>query len=286
MSGGILCWGLSGDEPIEAVMGALRARRIAHDFVDQRVLEHLGFDAEAFESIGAAYVRPRFLRQTSREGHITERKLYAWAEMAAAFVVNRPSASASNDSKPYQAERILEHGFAVPPTLTTTTPEIAREFAARHGQVVCKAVGRSRDAVTRLDADDLECLDAIQQCPTQLQAYVPGVDWRVHVIGDEVHACEIRTTVDDYRLAMEQGASLDAKAASLPEAVASRCRVLMRGLGLTLAGIDLRLSTDGEWYCFEVNPSPAFTFFESLTGQPIAAAIADLLIDAARRHPA
>jgi glutathione synthase/RimK-type ligase-like ATP-grasp enzyme len=286
MSGGILLWGLSGDEPIEALIGELCARRIAHDFIDQRALEDLGFDVEALESVGAAYVRPRELRQGSRDAHTMQRQLYAWAEMSPAFVVNRPSASASNDSKPYQAERILEHGFAVPATLTTTTPESAREFAARHGQVVCKAAGRSRNAVRRLDVADLERLDEIERCPTQLQAYIPGIDWRVHVIGEEVHACEIRCALDDYRFAAEQGASLDAKAASLPEAVASRCRALTRGLGLKLAGIDLRLSPQGEWYCFEVNPSPAYTYFEALTGQPLAAAIADLLVDAARQHVA
>ena len=31
---------------------------------------------------------------------------------------------------------------------------------------------------------------------------------------------------------------------------------------------------------FEVNPSPGFTYYETNTGQPIAAAIASLLVDA------
>jgi D-alanine-D-alanine ligase-like ATP-grasp enzyme len=34
---------------------------------------------------------------------------------------------------------------------------------------------------------------------------------------------------------------------------------------------------DGRWYCFEVNPSPGFSYFENLTGQPIAKAIATYL---------
>lgn len=34
------------------------------------------------------------------------------------------------------------------------------------------------------------------------------------------------------------------------------------------------LADDGGVYCFEVNRSPAFTYFESHTGQPIARAIA------------
>jgi glutathione synthase/RimK-type ligase-like ATP-grasp enzyme len=46
---------------------------------------------------------------------------------------------------------------------------------------------------------------------------------------------------------------------------------------LPVAGIDLRRTPEGEWYCFEVNPSPAFTYYESRTGQPIGRAIAKLL---------
>jgi hypothetical protein len=58
-----------------------------------------------------------------------------------------------------------------------------------------------------------------------------------------------------------------------------RCRAMVREMGLLVAGIDLRRSPDGAWYCFEVNPSPGFTFFEAGTGQPIADMIARLLIE-------
>ncbi|MFC7543867.1 hypothetical protein ACFQU2_36610 [Siccirubricoccus deserti] len=47
-----------------------------------------------------------------------------------------------------------------------------------------------------------------------------------------------------------------------------------------MAGIDLKRRRDGSWVCFEVNPSPGFSWFEAATGQPIAAAIAALLASA------
>jgi len=34
---------------------------------------------------------------------------------------------------------------------------------------------------------------------------------------------------------------------------------------------------DGEWYCFEINPSPGFIYYERHSGLPISAALADLL---------
>ena len=49
---------------------------------------------------------------------------------------------------------------------------------------------------------------------------------------------------------------------------------------LSVAGIDLRKTPEGEWVCFEVNTSPAFTYYEEATHQPIARAIARLLAEA------
>jgi len=60
--------------------------------------------------------------------------------------------------------------------------------------------------------------------------------------------------------------------------VANMCRQLSVSLGLRVAGIDLRRTPDGRWYCFEANPSPGFTFYAAQTMQPIGAAIASLLV--------
>jgi hypothetical protein len=40
------------------------------------------------------------------------------------------------------------------------------------------------------------------------------------------------------------------------------------------------LADDGGVYCFEVNPSPAYSYFQAHTHQPIAAAVARLLVGA------
>jgi len=55
---------------------------------------------------------------------------------------------------------------------------------------------------------------------------------------------------------------------------------LAAGLGLPVAGIDLRRTPSGRWYCFEVNPSPGFSYYEHATGQPLALSIARLLMQA------
>jgi glutathione synthase/RimK-type ligase-like ATP-grasp enzyme len=55
------------------------------------------------------------------------------------------------------------------------------------------------------------------------------------------------------------------------------CVKLSAGLGLAFAGIDLKVTQDKRVYCFEVNPSPAFSYYEANTGQPIARAVAAYL---------
>lgn len=63
----------------------------------------------------------------------------------------------------------------------------------------------------------------------------------------------------------------------LPAPIAERCIRLTKQLNLPLAGIDLFESQTGRYYCFEVNPSPGFSYFEEHTGQRISLAIADYL---------
>jgi glutathione synthase/RimK-type ligase-like ATP-grasp enzyme len=304
MSGAVLLWGVSGDPPLMAVIGELEARAVPHHLLDQRLMHQAQLDFAAdgvtgrlsigdgeieLAAIAALYARPNDLfavmrrsselagdLDTQMAARATERRLYAWAEMTPARVVNRPSAASANDSKPCQLEQIHAAGFAVPPTLVTTSPRAAREFVAQHGQVVCKSAGRTRTIVSRLEGGDLERLDAVTHCPTLFQAYVAGRDWRVHCIGAAVHACEIHCDADDYRIAPEQGVALEIVPAELPGHIAASCRALTRRLGLELAGIDLRRSGNA-WYCFEVNPSPLFTYFEQVSGQPLTAAVADLL---------
>ncbi len=50
--------------------------------------------------------------------------------------------------------------------------------------------------------------------------------------------------------------------------------MLMRRLGLEYGAIDLRLTPDGEYVFFEVNPAGQFLFVEHACGLPISAALA------------
>ena len=67
------------------------------------------------------------------------------------------------------------------------------------------------------------------------------------------------------------------EAAELPADVAESCIRISRDLGLSLTGIDLKETPEGEFYCLEINPCPGFIYYEKHTGQPISEALANLL---------
>ena len=207
--------------------------------------------------------------------------LATWVDVTPARVVNRTSAMASNGSKPYQAQLIARHGLLSPETLVTNDPEAARDFYATRSRVVYKSASGARSIVQTMGPGDVDRLGALRACPVQFQAWVPGTDVRVHVVGAEVFATAITTTATDYRYATAQ---VDEPARLTPheldDEVAERCVALTADLGLEFAGIDLKITPDGEVYCFEVNPSPAYTYFSGQTKQPIPEALARHLIAA------
>jgi hypothetical protein len=301
-----LLWGLPGDPTMTAVRRAVAALGVPAVFIDQRAvldttvelsvgasIEGLVRIAETeldLSRVGAAYLRPHDGTRVPavcdaapgspawRHARDVDDTLTAWSDMSPALVISRPSASASNGSKPAQLRDIAACGFAVPETLVTNDPAAVAGFRAAHGDLVYKSTSAVRSRVRRLMHGDTDRLAAVTACPTQFQARVPGTDVRVHVVGAEVFATRITSDADDYRYATWQGfprARLDP--VDLPDEASDRCRQLAARLDLPVAGVDLRVTPDGRWFCFEVNPSPAFFYYEAGTGAPIAAAVAGLI---------
>lgn len=62
-------------------------------------------------------------------------------------------------------------------------------------------------------------------------------------------------------------------AAAISTSLAQACVRLAQDLELPFAGIDLRETPEGDIVCFEVNPCPAYSYYEQRTGAPIARAL-------------
>jgi len=247
-----------------------------------------------FDELSGAYFRNVELNESGDEGEKRQSNAQAYAETDARLaamlnslscnVLNRPAVTYSNRSKLYQALLIRRFGFKVPKTLVTNDPEaVVRFFSECDGKLIFKSISGIRSTVRRMTKADFGRLELLQHCPAQFQEYLAGDNIRVHVVGERLFAVRIQCEAVDYRYAGEEGYARKMIPATLPEAVETNCVRLTKELGLTMSGIDLKETPAGEYYCFEVNTSPAFPFYESPVRPVVANALANFL--AAREAP-
>lgn len=288
----ILLWGPADDPPLSAVRRTLDECGSSYWLLDQREATpeyefRFGHSACAtvsgvdLNTVSAAYIRPfdyGALSDNQCSDEICRSRRFSallttWLEASPLLILNRFSVQASNTSKLFQARMIQQNGFAFPATMATNEPSAARAFAQQHNVVIYKSLSSVRSIVKRLEVEDFEGLEDVRSCPTLLQEYVGGPDYRVHVVGRQAFAAVMFSESDDYRY--DGGTSVTN--VDLPGEVVARCISLSHALGLAFSGIDLRRGADGTWYCFEVNPSPGFPYFDRAEGAPIAKAVARLL---------
>ena len=304
----ILLCGIPSETPLRMVTDRLKSAGAKYVMLNQREFEQCdiwfevnskGVEGELrirnkvhkLQNFGSAYQRlmddnclpeveneaaDSALRKRCRRFHDT---LTRWLEIAPGMIVNRCAPMCSNSSKPYQTQLIREQGFRVPETLMTNRPELVREFHARHGRIIYKSASAVRSIVQTMEKKDFARIENIRWCPTQFQAFVAGTNVRVHTIGGNVYATAIESEATDYRYASQQvGNSADLREVELSTELSDRCLKLSKALGLEFAGIDLKITPENEIYCFEVNPCPAFSYFEHHAEQPISQGLAETLM--------
>jgi len=295
----ILLWGLE-DSSMNLVRTAIEEMRAPFLFLNHADLLDTHVEVEyspdvtgiievrgtkiQVEAIRSIYLRPYDFKEFPefanldrespqyRHAQLLQSILWSLSDVADGLVLNRPSSMLSNSSKPYQSRLIEAQGFKVPETLITTDPSVARRFRVKHGDVVYKSISGTRSIVKRLSDEHEARMEDLRWCPTQFQVYVEGVDYRVHVVSSRLHATRIVSDAVDYRYGPSR---IDA--CELPDDVAERCFNLTQAMGLIFSGIDLRRTPSGQWFCFEVNPSPAYSCYEEITGQKMSLDVANLL---------
>ena len=304
----ILLWGTMDDSPLATTHSALARAGADFYFLDHRKIAASEIDYAFSAETGArcvvrvagtpidmarvkvAYVRgsdfydydefrelPADSPQVIQAGWF-EAQLRAWLDACDAVVINRSGPSATNYSKPYQMTLIRQAGFLIPEALISNDPAAAAKFLLENPDSIYKSLSAVRSIVRKVGDTQRSFIDDLKWCPTLFQRFVPGVNYRVHVINGEVLAVRIESDQLDYRYGKSS-----ITVAELPSGVAEKCRRLTLMLGLYFSGIDLMRTPEDDWYCFEVNPSPAYSYFESLSGQQISVALADFMIDADSR---
>ncbi|QJD77671.1 ATP-grasp domain-containing protein [Spirosoma rhododendri] len=306
----VLIWGIPSESPIQRLLDELDTLDQPYLAVSQRHFAetnlHLTVDASGTLGGELAYQQRTYpldaftgvyLRLTDENtlpeyrclaaddplrthAHQLIQSLTLWTEWSGCRTVNKLSAMASNNSKPYQAQFIRQCGFLTPDTLITNEPAEVTAFCQQHNdRIIYKSISGVRSIVQTWQANgDADKLALVRHCPVQFQRQVEGFDVRVHVIGELCIATRITAQATDYRYALQQtGESAQLSPYELDDDLSARCVDLSRTLDLDFSGIDLRIAPNGSVYCFEVNPCPAYTYYESHTGQPIAARLAEYL---------
>jgi glutathione synthase/RimK-type ligase-like ATP-grasp enzyme len=206
--------------------------------------------------------------------------------------VNHPDRNGPASSKPAQLRAADALGFEVPDTLMTNDPEAARQFVARAPSgVVVKPLRSGRLSVdgderlfftTLLTDPDQVPFERLGAEPYIFQAHITKrADVRVTVIGDDAFAVRIHSQDDtetriDFRRADPN--RLRHEPFELPTDVQRRCLALINNAGCLFGAIDLAERDDGSFVFFENNPSGQWAWIEQLTGLPLRARLADLLL--------
>lgn len=283
----VLLWGLQEDGPLANVAAALSRIGAEIVVIDQRRMLEYSFELEVngkitgiitgpdvrlqTDDVTAIYLRQYNFEQldvfqnvprqseTWRQAVQFEESMLLWSDVAQGVVVNRPAQMAALNSKPAQLGTILQCGFLAPETVITSDPECVLAFRAKHKRVIYKSISSCRSIVAQLPEGEIEGLEDVGNCPTQFQQFIAGTDYRVHVVDHQIYATRIVSDADDYRY----GRGTKIEPSELPPEVVEKCLKLHERMGLAFSGIDLRCSPEGEWYCFEVNPSPGFSYFDT-----------------------
>jgi glutathione synthase/RimK-type ligase-like ATP-grasp enzyme len=301
----ILLWGILEDAPMGMVYSELEKAGADFFFLDHRkiftsdieysfsmeagtaCLVHVNGTSVNLAKVKAAYVRPYNFRDyremQGRDSNCPEalkaagfeHQLMAYLNASTALVINRQDASATNNSKPYQLAVIRKAGFKIPETFISNDGALVRKFLSDTGEAVYKSISGVRSIVHKVSDAQLGFIDDVKWCPTLFQKVVPGINYRAHVFSHEIYAVRIESDSLDYRYGNTTMQPVD-----LPDAVAQKCLQLNAMLGLHFSGIDLMRTEDDNWFCFEVNPSPAYSYFQINSGLDISGALARFMIAA------
>ena len=207
-----------------------------------------------------------------------------WQSLDEAFWINAPARDMVANRKAYQLKLAGDLGLEIPQTLISNCPQAARDFVARLGvgKVIYKAFSATEAdwRETRiLREDELAKLENVKYAPVIFQSYVEAeVDLRITVVGEQIFPAAIHSQDTSYKVdfRMDIGAAR-IEAATLPDDLTTQLHALMQRLGLVYGAIDMRRRPDGSHVFLEVNPAGQWLFIERATGQPITAALADLL---------
>jgi glutathione synthase/RimK-type ligase-like ATP-grasp enzyme len=234
-------------------------------------------------------VSARIKDDQAREFCLREAKRFLYGAFLASGLrlINHPTRQSQADYKPYQLMTANALGIRIPRTIMSNDPDAIAGFVEEASKgCVYKTFGAFPTYIfetRRMEKSDIEDLERARYAPLIVQEEIAReVDVRVNVIGNAVFAAELRPDNHLARIDWRMDLSSQWQRHKLPESVEVKIVELMHELGLEFGCIDMRLTPDGEYVFFEINPAGQFLFVEIDTGQPLCRTLGQLLLDPAR----
>jgi len=196
--------------------------------------------------------------------------------------VNNVIRDAAASHKPWQLHLAKRCGLNIPETLITNNPTRVREFWEYcRGEVIYKPFVQSFHGwreTRKLRPQELAQIESVRLAPVIFQRLVPGAaDLRVTIVGSEVLSAAVDLQKMEYQLDVRLNQQAYERHA-LPPEMQSKLLRLMDELRLEYGAVDLRLTREGSYVFFEVNPAGQFLFVEQACGLPISEVLARHLL--------
>ncbi|MFE0515219.1 ATP-grasp ribosomal peptide maturase [Streptomyces sp. NPDC058964] len=193
--------------------------------------------------------------------------------------MNHPRNADRARLKPWQLKMANLSGFAVPPTVFTTAPHLARQFAEEHQDVVVKSASGPPPGdpglalPTTLIGPDAD-FSAVAAGPALLQRYIPKrADIRLTCVGTRLFAA--RKTAGPGQVDGRYGDTEHTwEAVPVPKPIGRSAHEYLALAGLAYAAFDFAEDEEGAWWFLECNQGGQFGFVELETGQPVSEAVA------------
>ncbi len=200
---------------------------------------------------------------------------------------NPPLFDEAAHRKGYQLAIANRMGMLAPETHITNSVKQAQRFIAGGKKLIYKPFGGtvSEWRETRVVGEkEIENIAKVRHAPLIFQEFIPGVDYRVTVVGDRIFPAAIDARKGSYPVDFRINTSgVQISEATLPDEINTQILQLMKQLNLNYGAIDFRRHDEtGEFYFLEINPAGQWLFVEDQTGQPISRTIAEYLTTNAR----
>jgi ribosomal protein S6--L-glutamate ligase len=185
--------------------------------------------------------------------------------------------------------RLARAGLRSPRTIACqTVDEAMTAFAQLGGDVVLKPLfGSEGRGIARLgdEALALRAFKMLAQLGAVLyvQEFIPheGFDCRLLVLGDELFAMQ-RHSKSDWRTNVSRGAKT--QAFTPDDTLRGLAYRAAMAVGAPIAGVDLLLGRDGQWYVLEVNAVPGWKALARTIDVDIARRVLDFAAGRTRKR--